>query len=581
MNDESSIRLWPGIAIAIFAWVVTLVSAKVFTGTVVHFFGSMVGAGGGVLLLLLWWLFFSRVPWKERWLGLAVIVGGLFLIGAVMEEGAFLGLFFFGFPALVTAFVIWAGLSRGWVFGKRGWTMALTVLAVLGPWALLRSDGVRGDLDPELKFRWAETAEERMLAGESGPVAGTVDEVERAAWPGFRGRGRDGVVHGVRIDTDWEAHPPEVLWKRAVGPGWSSFAVAGECLYTQEQRGEEETVTCYDRETGEPRWRHANPVRFDEAMAGPGPRATPTFDRGRLYVYGATGILDVLDARSGDVVWSKNAVEASGLPEEEIPEWGFASSPLVVDDMVVVYAGEVEGRAVIAFDIETGDPVWFAGLEGESYSSPHLTTIDGVPQIVMLSGKGATSYDLAGDVLWAHDWDMGQGSRTVQPAVTPDGGVLIGTGFGMGLRRADVRREGSGWVTEERWTTTRLKPYYNDFVMHEGAAYGFDMRILSSVDLETGEHHWKGGRYGSGQLFLLADQSVLVVVSESGDLALVEAEPSRFSELARIPMLTGKTWNHPVLADGVLYVRSEEQMAAVRLRTEAIGEGGEARVAGM
>jgi hypothetical protein len=118
---------------------------------------------------------------------------------------------------------------------------------------------------------------------------------------------------------------------------------------------------------------------------------------------------------------------------------------------------------------------------------------------------------------------------------------------------------------EERWTSTRLKPYYNDFVIHKGYAFGFDGNILACIDMDTGTRVWKGGRYGNGQLLLLADQDLLLVLSEDGDLALVSATADQFKEIARVSALASKTWNHPVLVRDVLLVRNGEEMAAFRL----------------
>jgi len=168
-------------------------------------------------------------------------------------------------------------------------------------------------------------------------------------------------------------------------------------------------------------------------------------------------------------------------------------------------------------------------------------------------------------VLWTHAWPMVQGARIVQPGFTDDGDLLIGTGFGMGVQRVRVRRADDGWTTEARWTSTGLKPYFNDFVTHRGHAFGFDGRILACIDLADGTRTWKGGRYGNGQLLLLPDQDLLLVLGEDGELALVAADPDRFQELGRFPALHGKTWNHPVLVDGTLYLRNAEEMAAYRL----------------
>ena len=122
-----------------------------------------------------------------------------------------------------------------------------------------------------------------------------------------------------------------------------------------------------------------------------------------------------------------------------------------------------------------------------------------------------------------------------------------------------------GWRAEERWASFRLKPYFNDFVVQDGHAYGFDGRILASISLEDGSLNWKGGRYGQGQMILLEEQGLLLVLAEEGEGALVRAQPDGFEELARVPLIEGKTWNHPVLAGDVLLVRNGEEMAAFRL----------------
>ena len=331
----------------------------------------------------------------------------------------------------------------------------------------------------------------------------------------------------------------------------------GDLLYTQEQRGDDEVVACYNATTGEPVWRHRDATRFWESMGGAGPRGTPTLSDGRVYTFGATGILNVLDAANGTVAWSRNAAADT---DTKVPYWGFASSPLVVDDLVIV---AVEG-ALVGYDLATGDPRWFGPNGGAGYSSPHRLTIDGVAQILLMSAAGATSVAPAnGKLLWEHPWPGG--TRIVQPALIAGGDILISRGDTTGMRRIAVARGPGGWTIEERWTSVRLKPFFNDFVVNEGHAFGFDGRILACIDVEDGKRKWKGGRYGSGQLVLLPDQDLLLVVSEEGELALVSATPDQFTELARFPAIEGKTWNHPVLVGDVLLVRNGQEMAAFRM----------------
>jgi outer membrane protein assembly factor BamB len=328
-------------------------------------------------------------------------------------------------------------------------------------------------------------------------------------------------------------------------------------LYTQEQRGEYEIVACYSRKTGEPVWIHRSEARFWESNAGAGPRGTPTLHKDRVYAFGATGILSALNAADGTEVWWRNAASDTGA---KIPGWGFSSSPLVIDDVVII---AVAGQ-LAAYDLATGDPRWFGPKGGTDYSSPHRFTIDGVTQILLMNGPGTTSVAPDnGKVLWEHK--LPAGTRIVQPALIADGDVLVSEGERHGMRLIAVARGSDGWTIQERWASIGLKPYFNDFVVHNGHAFGFDGSILSCIDLKDGTRKWKGGRYGHGQLLLLADQDLLLVLSENGELALVGANAEQFAEIARYPAIEGKTWNHPVLVDNILLVRNGQEMAAFRL----------------
>ncbi len=560
------LRLWPGVAIVVLQWLGRFVVPAVAPEAMVY--GILGGAAGG-LAIALWWLFFSRAAWSERLGAIALMVATMIATPYILHESIATGnmgfMFpFYAIPVLSLAFVVWAVATRDLPDGFRRATMVASILLACGVWALFRTGGSTTDFDHDFAWRWTPTPEDRLLAqaGDEAmaPTPATAAVETGPTWSGFRGPARDGIVRGVRIATDWSASPPAELWRRQVGPGWSSFAVRGDLFYTQEQRGDDEVVSCYRATTGEPVWRHRDPTRFWESVGGAGPRGTPTLKGGHVYTLGGTGILNVLDAGDGSVVWSRDAAADTGA---KLPVWGFSSSPLVTDDLVVVAAS----GALAAYDLATGEPRWTGPEAGEGYSSPHLLRVGGVEQILQLNGEGVVGVAPAdGALLWEHAW---KGYPIVQPALTADGDVLISVSDRSGLRRLAVARNAGGWSAEERWTTNGLKPYFNDFVVHEGHAYGFDGRILSCVDLETGERQWKGGRYGGGQLVLLADQDLLLVLSEKGELALVGASPERFHELTRVPAIEGKTWNHPVLAGDLLLVRNSEQMAAFRLTLAA------------
>ena len=617
-SPRKPLRLWPGVALAVLLVLVRFGAPLFPDGAMIGLLGSV--AGGA--LILLWWLFFSRAPWVERLGAVVLMIAAVFATYYVVHEsirGGMMGYMLpmiLAPPAMSVALVAWAAATRRLAAGPRRAALAATVLLVCAALVMIRTDGVLGGV-PQITWRWTPTAEERLLAhadsdpappapvtapvpGDAPPPAAAttaetapaVKPVEkpagvapapaepkavpaaseratariegpggRVAWVGFRGPARDSIIRGAQIETDWAKSPPVAIWRRPIGPGWSSFAVQGDVLYTQEQRGDDEIVAAYKLSTGEPVWRHRDAARFYESNGGPGPRGTPTLHNGRVYAVGATGIVNALDAGTGKVVWSRNAVTDTGVT---IPGWGITSSPLVVNDTVIVAAS---GR-IVAYDIGDGKPRWTKSTGGGSYSSPQLATLAGVPQILFVSGGGATGLAPAdGAVLWTHPlWQPAIG--IVQSAVV-DGDVVVAPADamgGIGMRRVAVAHGPSGWTTEERWTSRGLKPNFNDFVIHKGHAYGFDGTILSCIDVRDGARKWKGGRYGGGQLVLLADQDLLIVVSEEGELALVKATPDEFIEVAaKVPAVEGKTWNHPVLIGDVLLVRNGQEMAAFRL----------------
>jgi len=599
-DNARPLRLWPAVilaAVQCLGWFVipiVLPDQEIF---------GVLGGVAAALGIIIWWLFFSRARWSDRFGALIVMIAAIILTSRLIHisiAGAGMGNLFYilSVASMTLALVLGAVLGRQLSVQTRRLVMAGLIMIGCGVWLLVRTDGIMGAGGFQFAWRWSATAEERLLAhpdvepkAEPSPLSSPLPALPEASketpavaadekragqalaalapidayfpaaeWPGFRGPNRDGIVHGVQIQTDWSASPPVQIWRRAIGPGWSSFAVQGDILYTQEQRGEDEIVAAYTVSTGEPVWRHRDPARFYESNGGPGPRGTPTLAHGRVYTFGATGILNVLDARKGAKLWSRNAATDTG---RKTPDWGFASSPLVLDDEVVV---AVSGT-LAAYDLSDGKPRWVGPAHGGSYSSPQLATIDGVPQIILLHGAGMTSVDPAtGKPLWEYGWE---GGAIVQPAVlSAPSDILINsismTG-GVGTRRISAAHGANGWTVQERWTSNGLKPYYNDFVVHKGYAFGFDGSILACIDLEDGKRKWKGGRYGNGQMVLLADQDVLLVLSEEGELALVKATPDQFTEIARFPALQGKTWNHPVLVGNVLLVRNGEEMAAFRL----------------
>jgi outer membrane protein assembly factor BamB len=558
-----SLRLWPGVTIVILQWLLWLFLQDIMPEALaIGVFSGIIGW----LAIIIWWAFFSRAPVFERWSAPLLMIVMIILTFFFLDESISTAMMGMMFPVYVTPFlslmfVIWAVVSPYLKGSVRRITMVASIILSCAIWIFIKTDGMTGDADQDLAWRWAETSEERFLTQFDDNIfvipKNAILDTTLGEWPGFRGKDRDAIIRDVVINTDWTTAPPTEMWRRPIGPGISSFAVRGQLVYTQEQRGQKEMVTCYDMHTGKLVWKHSDHERFWDSHAGAGPRGTPTVIGDRLYSLGATGILNVLNAADGSVIWSRNTVSDTKV---KIPEWGISSSPLVVDSIVIVAA---VGK-LAAYHINSSELLWVGPEGAESYSSPHLAEIDGVNQVLFMEGGGVISVSPNnGEKLWYYEWPPGV--RIVQPALTENGDLLIGGGDLNGIRRISVRKGAEGWIIEERWTSKKLKPYYNDFVVHNGHAYGFNGSRIVCLDVENGERKWRGNSYGYGQLILLEDQDMLIIISEKGELALARATPEKFEELSRIPAIEGKTWNHPVFVNDVLLVRNSQEMVAFKL----------------
>ena len=551
----------------------------------------LTGAMGPIvcaLIILLWWLFASRALVKERILGLTglILIGGLCFLAADPTMQGPASLFIWTIPLGIATFGMGAKIARHYGVYKRTLTALSVAVVGFGLSTLVRTDGMWGHAQMDLYWRWTPTAEETLLAttstssrseaATSDSQTGTnLDALEHALnnpeWPGFRGPNRNSRQTGTFLEPDWNVHPPEQLWRISVGPAWSSFAVAGDYLFTQEQRGPNECAVCYDSQTGEQRWLSQIENRFNDPIGGPGPRATPELVEGSLYVQGAAGDLLRLDARTGAIRWQTNIGEHA---DREPPTWGYSSSPLVIGSVVVVHAGGPDSKGTLAFDRDTGALAWTAPGGDHSYASPQAVTLEGEQVVIMLTNAGLNLLDItSGEVGLSYEWPH-TGYRALQPQLVNGNAVLLATERATGTRQLRITRNEGAWTAEEIWTTRHMKADFNDFVVFEDHIYGFDGGLFACVGLDKGDRKWKGGRYGNGQVLLLEDSGLLLVTTERGDGVLLEATPEDHVERARIPLLEGKTWNHPVVVGDRLYVRNAQEAACYRLPTVAMPEKG-------
>jgi hypothetical protein len=574
-EDPSRPRIWPAVVLVGLYWAYAGISSALEMPTFIRFMSQT-----GVLLLvmvgfLIWWLFNRRIKWSDRLLVLgsavAAPVVGYLLADKTLGPITIMN----GIPVMLTAWAAWVLLAQK--ASRPLWRNGLVAVLFgsLISFALFRMEGLKGEGQADLHWRWSRRPEELYLARRSAsPEAGSSATTRDAAplilrpgdWPGFRGPNRDSVVRGITVSTDWTKSPPMGLWRRRVGPGWSSMAVVDGRLFTQEQRGQNEAVVCLDAATGSERWAHEEPGRFIEALSSLGPRATPTFADGRIYAQGAAGVLVCLDAATGQKIWSRNVLDDSN---GKMPDWGVTSSPLVTGGRVVVFADGRSKKGLLGYHADTGEVAWAVDAGLYSYSSPHLATVGGREQVLFIGNEGLVAVDpVTGATVWKYP-ASGQPPRSLQPMPVGDTQLLVPLGMEVATELLDISHSGDTITPTRRWSSRNLKPSFNDFVVQGDYIYGFDQSLFTCVELKTGNRKWKQGRYGTGQVLLLADQGLLLVLSDKGEIVLLSAKPDAFEERGELQAITGKTWNHPAVAQGRLYVRNAEEMACFDLNSAA------------
>ena len=376
-------------------------------------------------------------------------------------------------------------------------------------------------------------------------------------WTNFRGPKRDGKYDETTISTNWPSSGLPVVWKQPVGVGHASFVVAEGKAYTIEQRRSQEVVAAYDINNGRELWTQKWNAEYSDST-GDGPRATPTWDNGRIYALGATGELRCLDANTGSVFWGKNILTDN---KAQNLQWAMAASPLIVDDKVIVLPGGTSGKSVVAYNKMTGAPVWKVLNDVQAYVSPMLVELAGRRQIVVVSSTRVVGLTPEkGELLWEYAWDTDMGINVSMPILVDRNRFFISSGYGKGAALVEVKGSGNSFTASTIWEKKNMKNKFNTSVIHNGYIYGLDEGIMVCLDVNTVERKWKEGRFGYGQIILTNGH--LIVTSDQGEVALLKATPDKYTEVARFSAVQGQTWNYPAIAGGRLLVRNSNEMAA-------------------
>jgi outer membrane protein assembly factor BamB len=380
-------------------------------------------------------------------------------------------------------------------------------------------------------------------------------------WTGFRGPNRDGRYDQEPILTRWPKDGLRQIWRQPIGGGYSSFIVADGRAYIIEQRRDREVAAAYAVSDGRELWTNGWPDKFEEPMGGEGPRATPTYDEGRIYTMGGNGEFRCLDAGSGRTIWRRNIITEN---DAEVLAYGEAASPLIVENKVIVLPGGTNGLSVAAYDKLTGAPIWKSLSDAQAYSSPMLVTLAGQRQVLILSGRGVMGImPESGRLLWHLTWLVDNFNAVAQPVVLDANRFMLSAGYGKGCAAFEVTQSNAVFEAHLLWKNTFLRNKFSSSVLYDGFIYGLDEDTLVCLDAASGERKWRDGRFGYGQVLLAGGH--LLILGGNGDLALVKASPVAFDEVAWFPALHGKTWNCPAIADGKIFVRNSVEMACFDL----------------
>jgi outer membrane protein assembly factor BamB len=388
-------------------------------------------------------------------------------------------------------------------------------------------------------------------------------------WPQYRGPNHDG-TSPQPVAKQFPSDGSKVLWKVPLGEGFGSMAVSGGKLYVLAERKGQEACLALDANTGKEAWATDIDKTIFEGQGGNGPRTTPVIDGDRIYVLGTFAKLACLDAATGKEIWKQDLPKDFGgqpqFEERTLKKWGNAASPIVDGDLVIAGGGG-PGQALIGFDKRSGKVVWKGQDDKITHATPTVATIAGTRQVIFFTQTGLVAVTPAdGRVLWRHPYTFNV-STAASPVVGGDV-VYCSAGYDVGGGAVKVTKDDDNWSVKEIWRTPgKTMSHWSTPVYHDGHLYGqfgfkeYNTEPLKCVEMASGKEVWSKPGFGQGQVILAG--TTLLVQTDYGMVALVEAIPAGFKELGRAQLVGGKSWGYPAVSDGKLYVRSIKELACV------------------
>lgn len=387
-------------------------------------------------------------------------------------------------------------------------------------------------------------------------------QVAPGEWNQWLGPNRDGKSPESGLLREWPAGGPEKVWQiGSLGAGYSSLAIAEGRLFTQGLKNGKQVLIALDVSTGQTIWETPHGQRYSNGR-GDGPRGTPTVDGNRVYALGGDGNLVCAAATTGAIIWEKHLLKTYGGRNIR---WGISESPLVDGSRVIVNAGG-PGASIVALDRETGAELWKTQSDKAGYSSAVAAVIDGVRHYIVFTGNAAVGV-LAenGELLWRYN-PVSNSTANIATPIVRDNRVFLSSSYGTGCALLHLKGTGKSIHASEVYFNRDMRNHYSSSILLDGVLYGFSSRILTAMHFETGEVAWRDRSIGKGQL-IYADRR-LYILSEDGDVALIDPDPSGYREISRFEIGSRNfpTWTLPVISDGRLYLRDQELLYAYSIK---------------
>ncbi len=381
-----------------------------------------------------------------------------------------------------------------------------------------------------------------------------------ADWPQFRGLNRTGISSETGINKQWNTKKPKVLWKMSMGDnGYGGPAVAGNTLYIMDHKDQNDVIRAVNATTGKQVWNYAynDGSRDNYGFT----RATPTVDGANVYTISKMGKLFSLKAADGKMNWWTDLVS---IYKGKIPGWEYSFSPCVDGSKVIVTPG-ASGSHTIALDKSSAKLLWKTGASYlTGYSTPMPATINGTSQYVVFAGDALLGISAAdGKLIWKFSWKTGCDVNAAAPLIISNNRIFITSGYGHGCAMVEV----NGSSAKAVWENKSMQAHFSSPVYYKGFIFGnTDPGKLICLDPATGKTLWSKEGFEKGGLMAI-DGALICAVGNTGDVVMVDANGTSYKELGRFsPFGNGQMWAAPIVANGKLYVRSNNMLGCFDLK---------------